>query len=88
MCEDYRASASIDLEHDKADIDKKHKVKAPLLTLWAGKGAMGPLFDVLAVWKEYGTTVSGKALPGGHNLQEDVPDDVLAELQKFLKVRS
>lgn len=88
MCEDYRASASIDLEHDKADIDKKHKVKAPLLTLWAAKGAMGPLFDVLAVWKEYGTTVSGKALPGGHNLQEDVPDDVLAELQKFLKVKN
>ena len=84
MCEDYRASASIDLEHDKADIDKKNKVKAPLLTLWAAKGAMGPLYDVLAVWKEFGTTVSGKALSGGHNLQEDVPGEVLAELRTFL----
>jgi haloacetate dehalogenase len=87
MCEDYRAGASIDLEHDKADMDKKRKIKVPLLTLWAAKGAMGPLYDVLAVWKEFATNVSGKALPGGHNLQEDVPNDVLAELQKFLKVR-
>src|SRR5215467_14334754 len=87
MCEDYRAGASIDLEHDKADMDKKRKIKAPLLTLWAAKGAMGPLYDVLAVWKEFASNVSGKALPGGHNLQEDIPNDVLAELQKFLKVR-
>jgi haloacetate dehalogenase len=85
MCEDYRASASIDLDHDKADIDKKNKIKAPLATLWAAKGAMGPLYDVLAVWKEYATTVSGKALSGGHNLQEDVPNEVLAELHTFLR---
>jgi haloacetate dehalogenase len=56
----------------------------PLLTLWAEKGAMGRLYDVIAVWKEYARTVSGKALPGGHNLQEDVRDDVYAELKKFL----
>lgn len=85
MCEDYRASASIDLEHDKADLDKKNKIKAPLLTLWAEKAPMARLYDVLAIWKEFGVTVSGKGLPGGHNLQEDVPNDVLAELQKFLK---
>jgi len=85
MCEDYRASASIDLEHDKADIDKKNKIKAPLLTLWADKGPMGRLYDVLSIWKEFGTTVSGKGLPGGHNLQEDVPNEVLAELMPFLK---
>jgi haloacetate dehalogenase len=85
MCEDYRASASIDLEHDKADLDKKNKVKAPLATIWAEKAPMGRLYDVLAIWKEYATTVSGKALPGGHNLQEDVPKEVLAEVLSFLK---
>ena len=85
MCEDYRAGASIDLEHDKADIDKKNKIKAPLLTLWAERGPMARLYDVLSIWKEFATTVGGKGLPGGHNLQEDVPNDVLAELQKFLK---
>jgi haloacetate dehalogenase len=85
MCEDYRAGASIDLEHDKADLDKKNKVKAPLLTLWAEKGAMARLYDVISIWKEFAVTVSGKGLPGGHNLQEDVPKEVLAELLQFLK---
>ena len=85
MCEDYRAGASIDLEHDKADLDKKNKIRCPLLTLWAERGAMGRLYDVIAVWKEYAITVSGKALPGGHNLQEDSPKEVLAELLSFLK---
>jgi haloacetate dehalogenase len=45
---------------------------------------MGRLYDVLAVWRERGAKVSGKGLPGGHNLQEDVPDLVLAELTSFL----
>ena len=85
MCEDYRAGASIELEHDKADIDKKNKIKAPLLTLWAEKGAMARLYDILTIWKELATTVKGKGLSGGHNLQEDVPAEVLAELLPFLK---
>jgi haloacetate dehalogenase len=85
MCEDYRAGASIDLEHDKADLDKKNKVKAPLLTLWAERGAMARLYDVMTIWKEFATTVSGKGLSGGHNLQEDVPNEVLAEVTPFLK---
>lgn len=84
MCEDYRAGASIDLDDDNADIAKKNKLKPPLLTLWAEKGAMGKLYDVIGVWKGYARTVSGKSLPGGHNLQEDVPDDVYTELKNFL----
>jgi haloacetate dehalogenase len=83
MCEDYRAAASIDLKHDEADVSKK--IAAPLLTLWGEKGSMGRLYDVLAVWRERGTTVTGKGLPGGHNLQEDVPDQVVAELRAFLR---
>jgi haloacetate dehalogenase len=46
---------------------------------------MGRIFDVLAIWKEKGVNVSGKGLPGGHNLQEEIPDQVLAELRPFLK---
>ena len=84
MCEDYRAGASIDLEHDKIDQDKKNKIQVPFLTLWAQRGSMGGLYDVIAVWKEYATKVSGKGLSGGHNLQEDVPNEVLAELRAFL----
>ena len=74
MCEDYRASASLDLKYDEADQDKK--IACPLRVLWAEKGAMGRLYDVLGIWKNYGTKVTGRGLPGGHNLQEDVPDMV------------
>jgi haloacetate dehalogenase len=83
MCEDYRASASIDLKWDEADQNKK--ITCPLRVLWSEKGAMGRLYDVLGIWKTYGTKVTGKPLPGGHNLQEDVPDMVLAEIQALLK---
>jgi haloacetate dehalogenase len=83
MCEDYRAAASVDLDHDRADLDKK--ITAPLLVLWADPGAMARLYDVLAIWKERGTNVSGKGMPGGHNMQEGAPAQVLAELQQFLK---
>jgi haloacetate dehalogenase len=85
MCEDYRAAASIDLKHDEADVNKK--IACPLLTLWGEKGSMGRLYDVTAVWRERATTVTGKGLPGGHNLQEEEPvwNQVLAELTAFLK---
>src|SRR5215213_9712006 len=83
MCEDYRAGASIDLQHDAADQSKK--IACPLLTLWGLKGPMGRIYDVLAIWKERGVSVSGKGLNGGHNLQEDVPAEVLAEITPFLK---
>ena len=83
MCEDYRAGASIDLKHDEADLNKQ--IACPLLTLWGLKGPMGRIYDVLSIWKERGVNVTGKGLPGGHNLQEDVPAGVLAELRPFLK---
>jgi haloacetate dehalogenase len=83
MCEDYRAGASIDLQHDQADLDKK--IQCPLLTLWGAKAPMGRLYDVLAIWKERANTVNGRSLPTGHNLQEDAPELVAAELRAFLK---
>jgi haloacetate dehalogenase len=85
MCEDYRASASIDLELDNADLKAGKKIQCPLLTLWAAAGAMGKLYDVLSIWKEEGVDVSGKGLPGNHSLQESAPKETLAELQKFLR---
>lgn len=85
MCEDYRASASIDLELDAADVKAGKKIQCPLLTLWAGKGAMGKLYDVLAIWKDEGVNVSGKPMPGNHSLQESAPMETLAEIQQFLR---
>jgi haloacetate dehalogenase len=84
MCEDYRASASIDLRNDDTDLKSGKKIKCPLHVLWAAKGAMG-IYDVLGIWKQEGVTVTGKVLPGGHNLQETAPNETLAELQGFLR---
>ena len=81
-CEDYRAAASIDLQHDDADLSRK--IACPVLVLWAERGPMHRLFDVLATWRERAEHVSGKALPGGHFLPEEVPDQTFEELRAFL----
>ena len=83
ICEDYRAAASIDLEHDRADAGTK--VTAPLLALWGAKGTVGALYDVLETWREKAVAVQGRALPCGHSPQEEVPEQTLAELLGFLK---
>ena len=82
LCEDYRAAASIDLAHDKADLDKK--ISCPFLVLWSEKGPFHRMYDVLQTWKERSSQVSGKALPTGHFLPEQVPDQLIAELKPFL----
>lgn len=85
MCEDYRASASVDLKIDEADVKAGKKIQCPLLTLWSATNRVNQIYDNLAVWKEEGVNVRGKAIQGGHNLQETAPKDTLAELQAFLK---
>jgi haloacetate dehalogenase len=82
MCEDYRASASVDLELDEADLHVK--IQCPFLVLWAEQGTMGRLYDVLGIWRERGTNVTGKAMPGGHSFHETHPTETLAELLPFL----
>jgi len=84
MCEDYRASAGIDITYDEADIKAGKKVTCPLHVLWASDGAMGRMYDVLGIWKDHGTKVTGAPLTGGHNLQEANPAGVLGELLPFL----
>ncbi|MGH9786204.1 MAG: alpha/beta fold hydrolase, partial [Terriglobia bacterium] len=72
-CEDYRAGASIDLEHDEADWNKK--ITCPLLALWAERGTVARFFgDVVERWKEKAVDVRGKPLPSGHYLAEQLPD--------------
>jgi haloacetate dehalogenase len=82
MCEDYRAGASIDLQHDAADLATR--IQCPLVTLWGAKGPMGRIYDVLAIWKERGVNVSGRPMPAGHNIQEDDPAGTLAEIRALL----
>lgn len=82
-CEDYRAAASIDLEHDEADMGQK--IACPLLVLWGASGLVGRKYDALSIWRERATWVSGKALPGGHWLPEECPNEMLAEVVPFLR---
>ena len=84
-CEDFRAAADIDLEMDRADYEAGKKIECPLHVLWGGRNAIGSLWDVLATWREKcAALVTGKALDCGHFLQEERPQDLLAELRDFL----
>ncbi len=82
LCEDYRAAASIDLAHDAADLNKK--IQCPLLVLWSEKGPFHRMYDVLQTWRERAARANGKALPAGHFLPEQVPEELIAELKPFL----
>jgi haloacetate dehalogenase len=83
LCEDYRAGASIDLEHDAADLGRK--IACPLLVLWGERGNVGRLFDPMAVWRERAADVRGGPMPSGHNIQLDAPEPFLRELRAFLR---
>jgi haloacetate dehalogenase len=81
-CEDYRAAASIDLQHDETDMQQK--VGCPLLVLWGEKGFVGRKYDVLATWRERADHVQGQAIPSGHFLPEEAPEETYKALQPFL----
>jgi haloacetate dehalogenase len=83
MCEDYRASASIDLKWDEEDAARR--IDIPLRVLWAEGGTVDKLFDILEVWKGYARRVTGRGVPGSHYLQESSPDAVVEEIQALLK---
>jgi haloacetate dehalogenase len=80
-CEDYRAAANIDLEHDEADLH--NKIGCPLLVLWGEHGMMGKHFDLLNIWQQRATNVTGKALDSGHFLPEEAPHETLKSLLNF-----
>ncbi|MEQ8356985.1 MAG: alpha/beta hydrolase [Kiloniellaceae bacterium] len=82
-CEDYRAAAGIDLEHDRADRDRK--IVPPLLVLWGRRGVIERCYDTLDLWSQRAENVSGRALPCGHFLAEEAPEETLAALSAFLQ---
>ena len=83
ICEDYRASATIDLKHDQADLDTGRKLMMPLLALWGADGVVGRCFDPLAEWQKVAVNVQGKALPSGHYIAEEAPEALLDEVLAF-----
>ena len=82
-CEDYRAAASIDLEHDREDAQVGRKIACPLLALWGKHGVVERYFSPVQDWAEIAVDVRGRALDGGHYLAEELPDVTAAELEAF-----
>ena len=85
--EDYRAGATIDLEHDEETYASGRRLACPTLVLWGAAGLVGARYDVLAVWRAYAERddlVQGHAVEGGHFLPEESPEPTLAALRGFL----
>lgn len=85
ICEDYRAAATIDLEHDRAD--RETLLEVPVLAIWGADGVVGQTYDVVQTWKEKARTVRGIVLPCGHAIPEEAPEALLSALIEFLEDR-
>lgn len=83
ICEDYRAGATVDCEHDAADKQKGRRIRCPVLALWGANAKLETWYDTLAVWREWADDVQGRSLPCGHYLPEEAPAETLAELTAF-----
>jgi haloacetate dehalogenase len=83
ICEDYRAAASIDLAHDRADLNKK--IQCPLLVLWSEKGPFHRMYDVLQAWQDRAVQAQGRSMPTGHFLPEQMPRETCQEITTFLR---
>ena len=86
MCEDYRACAGIDFEMDTKDFDAGHKIDCPVLLLWGATGGVGrnSIPGAGEIWTRYASDIRGaKALPCGHYLSEEAPEETYKELREF-----
>ncbi|MFN3790190.1 alpha/beta fold hydrolase [Massilia sp.] len=84
ICEDYRAAAGIDLEHDRADRALGRRIDTPLLALWGEQGVVQRCFDPLLEWRKVAAQVEGEALDCGHYIPEEAPEALLARALPFL----
>jgi haloacetate dehalogenase len=85
MCEDYRASATIDLDHDRADIERGQKIACPLRVLWGAEGVIEKCFEPIDEWRKVARDVSGRSLPCGHYIPEEAPAELVAEMLSFFE---
>ena len=85
ICEDYRAGAGVDRDHDDADRGRR-RVECPLLALWSARGALPRFYgDVLDVWRPWARRATGQGLDASHFLAEDQPEQVAVLLSDFLQ---
>ena len=80
-CEDYRAAASIDIEHD--DTDQGKKLIMPVLVLWAKLGVIDTCFNALELWRLRADQVEGESLNATHYMAEEIPQEIAARMSDF-----
>lgn len=84
MCEDYRATVSVDLDMDTKDYDAGKRVDCPVLLLWGANGGVGRNHNAREVWSHYASNiVDAQAVPSGHYVQEECPDETFAAMNSF-----
>jgi haloacetate dehalogenase len=87
ICEEYRAAATIDIQHDADDRRAGRRIGCPLLALWSERGPVGTWYGEaggpLAIWRSWATDVRGRAVPGGHFFPEEAPEDTAETLRAF-----
>jgi haloacetate dehalogenase len=83
-CEDYRAAAGIDLEHDRASREAGQRVRCDIRVLWGERGVVQRMFKPLALWQaQCDGRVDGHALPCGHFIPEEQPEATVSALRGF-----
>ena len=84
LCEDYRAAAGVDLDHDRVDRDAGRRLTTPILVLWGRDGIIQKCFEPLEEWRRVAVDVRGEPVPCGHYIPEEAPDELLAIALPFL----
>jgi haloacetate dehalogenase len=84
VCEDYRAAAGIDLDHDLLDREQGRKLDMPVLVLWGQNGVVHQCFAPLDEWRRVALDVRGGPLTCGHYIPEEAPEDLLEHVLRFL----
>jgi haloacetate dehalogenase len=88
ICEEYRAAATLDVDHDEADRDGSRRIKSPMLHLWAAGGPLDTLYErdggALGIWRRWAESVQGRAVKGGHFFPEENPEETANILMEFL----
>ena len=84
MCEDYRASAGIDLEHDRTSRAQGQKIACDTLVLWGERGVVQRLFKPVDLWQaQCAGQVTGHTVAAGHFIPEELPQQTAAQLAAF-----
>jgi len=92
ICEEYRAAATLDHEHDLADRQNGRRIACPVLVLWSGRGALNTWYaevgGPLALWRTWANDVHGEPLDAGHFFPEEIPERTAEELRGFFAAAS